>query len=184
MTVDVLRMDPKTMVLIHPAPNAASHAVDNPIEPLAPLNSWPIQFTDPEVGFAWYLSPGILVTQATTAHASGRVAVVLSDWVDLVRERHHEELSRCGGMLGIHDWRRFRSYASEARRTWMQRIQRRPKGYLRKGVIIIADSPLIKMAVAGANMVVTLASRGDSQFEIATSATQVLREYNLRPPLA
>jgi len=175
-------MDPKAMMSNHPAPDGASRTASNPIEPLPPFNSWPIQLSDPEVGFAWYLNPGILVTQATPAHATVRVAAVLSDWVDLVLESHREEFSRRGGMLGIHDWRRIRSYDSEARRSWMQRIRRRPKGYLRKGVIIITDTPLTKMAVAGANMVVALASRGDSQFEIATNANQVLREYDVRPP--
>ena len=153
-----------------------------PTEPLPPFNAWPLQLSDPEVGFAWYTSPATLVTQALPAHATARVSDVLSDWVDLVLQRHSEEIHRCGGLLGVHDWRRFRSYDSEARRRWMQRIQRRPKGYLRKGVIIIADNPLIKMAVAGANMIVAMASGGGSQFEIATNALQVLQKYDVRRP--
>ena len=56
--------------------------------------------------------------------------------------------------------------------------------YLRKGVIIVADSPLIKMAVAGANRIAAMTSGGDSQFEIATNMTQVLQKYEeRRPPL-
>jgi hypothetical protein len=151
-------------------------------EPLPPFNTWPVQLSDPDVGFGWYTSSGTLVTQALPSHATSRVSEVLSNWVDLVLEAHREEIDRCGGLLGIHDWRRFRSYDSEARRNWMQRIQRRPKGYLRKGVIIIADNPLIKMAVAGANMIVSLASGGHSNFEIATNATQILHKYDVRPP--
>jgi hypothetical protein len=151
-------------------------------EPLPPFNSWPIQFSDPEVGYAWYTASATLVTQALPTHASARVSDVLSDWVDLVLQRHREEINRHGGLLGIHDWRRFRSYDTEARRRWLQRIQCRPKGYLRKGVIVIADSPLIKMAVAGANMIVTIASGGESQFEIATNALQVLHKYDVRRP--
>lgn len=158
-----------------PLPNLA--------EPLPPLNSWPVQLSDPDVGFAWYTSSATLVTQALPTHATARVSEVLSNWVDLVLEQHRDEIARHGGLLGIHDWRRFRTYDSEARRKWMQRIERRPKGYLRKGVIIIADNPLIKMAVAGANMIVSLASGGHSQFEIATNATQVLHKYDVQRPL-
>ncbi|HEY5961995.1 MAG TPA: hypothetical protein VIV60_35800 [Polyangiaceae bacterium] len=170
------------MTLTQPSPERTTQDGPSASQPLLPLNAWPIQFSNPEVGFAWYVSPGILVTQATAVHANGRIAAVLSDWVDLVLEAHREEFSRCGGMLGIHDWRRFRSYDSDARRLWMERIRRRPKGYLRKGIIIVGQSPLIKMAVAGANMIVTLATGG--QFEIATNASQVIREYDVRPPRA
>jgi len=169
------------MTPTHRAPTEIRTPSPGAIEPLPPFNTWRIQLSDPEVGFAWYTSPGILVTQATMTHAGVRASVVLSDWVDLVLETHREELRQCGGLLGIHDWRRFRSYDSEARRLWTQRIRRRPSGYLRKGVIIIAESPLIKMAVAGANLVVAIASGGSSQFEIATNATEVLRKYNVRP---
>src|SRR5512138_3427630 len=101
----------------------------NPAEPLAPFSTWPVQMSDPDVGFAWYTSPATLVTQALPSHATARVSVILSDWGDLVLVRHREEIERCCGLLGIHDWRRFRSYDSEARRKWMQRIERRPKGY-------------------------------------------------------
>jgi hypothetical protein len=154
----------------------------HPTEPLPPFNSWPVQLSDPEVGFAWYTSSATLVTQALPTHATARVASVLSDWVDLVLERHQKEIDRCGGLLGIHDWRRFRSYDSEARRTWLLRLQRRPKGYLRKGIIIVDDSPLLKMAIAGANMIVSLASGGRSQFEIATNAFRVVQKYDVRRP--
>lgn len=164
---------------------AAQHVQSpTPADPLPPFNAWPIHYSNPSVGFAWYTTPATLVTQAIATHATAHVADVLSDWVDLVLEKHRAEIDSCGGLLGIHDWRRFRGYDSDARRHWMQRIQRRPKGYLRKGVIIIADNPLIKMAVAGANMIVALASGGGSQFEIATNAFQVLQKYDVqRPPL-
>ncbi len=157
-----------------PSPNQA--------EPLPPFNAWPIQFSDPEVGFAWYTNAATLVTQTTPTHATPRVAEVLSNWVDLILKQHREEVARHGGLLGIHDWRSFRSYDSDARRHWLQRIKSRPKGYLRKGIIIIADSPLMKMAVAGANMIVALASGGESQFEIATNASQVLQKHDVRRP--
>jgi hypothetical protein len=182
MTV-VLATDSESSAATRTMPIEQSAPSLNPVEPLAPFNAWPIQLSDPDVGFAWYTSAATLVTQATPAHATPYAADVLSNWVDLVLERHHEEIKHYGGLLGVHDWRRFRSYDSEARRRWLQRIERRPKGYLRKGVIIVSDSPLLKMAVAGANMVVALASGGDSQFEIATNALQTLQKYDVRRPM-
>lgn len=166
-------------ILTGPSTESAHHA-----QPQPPFHTWPIQFRDPEVGFAWYTSAATLVTQVIPKHASARVSAVLSDWVDMVREKHQDDIARHGGLLGIHDWRSFRTYDTEARRLWLQRIERRPKGYLRKGVIIISDSPLIKMAVAGANLIVALASGGKSQFEIATDAAGIVDKYNVQRPRA
>jgi len=179
----VLAMDSEFSVAILTMPIEQSAPSPSPAEPLAPFNAWPLQFSDPDVGFAWYTHAATLVTQATPTHATSYAADVLSNWVDQVLESHHEEINHYGGLLGIHDWRRFRSYDSEARRRWLQRIERRPKGYLRKGVIIVLDNPLLKMAVAGANMAVALASGGESQFEIATNALQTLQKYDVRRPL-
>ena len=150
-----------------------SHAKD----PSPPFSSWPLQFSDPDVGFAWYVGKGIIVTQASATHGTVRVATVVSDWIDELRERHHEEFDRFGGVLGIHDWRRIRTYESDARKVWVERINKRPPGYLRKAVVIVGDSPLLKMAVAGANMFLAVASRNDGRIEVATNVYQILNKY-------
>jgi len=37
-----------------------------------------------------------------------------------------------------------------------ERMKKRPKGYLRKAIVIIADNPLLKMAVAGGNLLAAI----------------------------
>ena len=61
-------------------------------------------------------------------------------------------------------------------------LHRRPKGYLRKAVVIIDDNPLLKMAVAGANLLVAVASRNQGQIEFSTNAYETLRKYGVRAP--
>lgn len=153
-----------------------------PGEPASPFSNWPVQYADPDVGFAWYAGNGTIVTQICVTHGTAPGVTVVSDWIDLLLEAHREELAQAGGMLGIHDWRRVSKYDSDARKIWLERIQRRPKGYLRKAVVIVADNPLLKMAIAGANMLVAVASRGEGQIELATNAYEVLRKYGVQAP--
>jgi hypothetical protein len=154
-----------------------------PTEPLLPFSTWPIQFSDPDVGFAWYAGNGTVVTQATSTHGTARTATVISDWIDQMLDANGADVARAGGLLGIHDWRRVQKYDSAARKTWIERIHRRPKGYLRKAVVIIADNPLLKMAIAGANLFVAVASRDQGQIEISTNAYETLRKYAVRTPV-
>jgi len=126
------------------------------------------------------------VGQVSGTHGTARMASVFSDWLDEVVATHELEIAQAGGFVAIHDWRQLTGYDSEARRIWLGRMGERAKrhpGYLRKAVVIIADNPLLKMAVAGGNLVATLASRGKSQVEIATNAVEVLARYQVRPPL-
>jgi hypothetical protein len=150
--------------------------------PWPPFSAWPIQCSDPEIGFAWYAGQGIIVTQITGTHGTARAATVLSDWIDELLDSNASDLAKYGGMLGIHDWRRVLKYDSAARKVWYARIHRRPKGYLRKAVVIVADNPLLKMAVAGANMAIAVASRGEGQIEVATNAQAILSKYCVTAP--
>ncbi len=123
--------------------------------------------------------------QVSATHGTARMASVFSDWLDEAVATHEEEIAAAGGFLAIHDWRQLTRYDSEARRIWLARMGERAErhpGYLRKAVVIIADNPLLKMAIAGGNLVATLASRGKSQVEIATNAIAVLAKYQVRPP--
>lgn len=151
--------------------------------PAAPFSSWPIQCVDPDVGFAWYAGNGVIVTQISGRDGTPRVASVLSDWIDELLELHRTEIVATGGMLGIHDWRRVRNYDSSARNIWFGRMKRRPPNYLRKAVVVISDNPLLKMAIAGGNLVLALASNRIGDIEIASNAYEVLRKYAVTSPV-
>jgi len=153
-----------------------------PVEPSPPFATWPVQMSDPDVGFAWYAGNGTIVTQATTIRGTAHAATVLSDWIDQLLEANRTEIAQAGGLLGIHDWRRIQKYESAARKIWVERIHQRPRGYLRKAVVVIADNPLLKMAIAGANLFVAVASRDQGQIEVSTNAYETLRKYGVRTP--
>ena len=124
--------------------------------------------------------------QVSATRGTAQMASVFSDWLDEAVATHEAEIAEAGGFLAIHDWRQLTGYDSEARRIWLGRMEERAKrhpGYLRKAVVIIAENPLLRMAIAGGNLVATLASRGKSQVEIATNVITVLAKYQVRPPL-
>lgn len=153
-----------------------------PFEPAVPFTSWPLQFRHPDVGFAWYLGQGTLVTQINNARGTTLMANVIGDWIDSVLDTHHADIEKEGGLLAIHDWRRIKTYDKEARVVWFSRIQQRRQNYLRKAVVILGDNPLLRMAVAGGNLLITMGSRGEGHIEITTNAHEVLRKYNIRAP--
>jgi hypothetical protein len=59
-------------------------------------------------------------------------------------------------------------------------MKRRPARYLRRAVVVVGDSPLLKMAVAGAHLMATLSLVG--QVELAHDIDEVLRRHPLRRP--
>ena len=153
-----------------------------PTEPAPPFSEWPIQHADPDVGFAWYVGNGAIVTQVCATVGTARCATVVSDWIDKLLEAHGTDISNAGGLLGIHDWRRIQKYESEARTIWFARILRRPKGYLRKAVVITADNPLLRMAIAGGNLLMAVKRSSEARIETATNAYEVLRAYEIPIP--
>ncbi len=139
-----------------------------------------MQLHHPDAGFGWYLSGGIFVSQISVSVGSEFVADTLSDWIDGVLEQHGEEVSAAGGLLGIHDWRLMRKYTSRARSIWFERMKRRPRQYLRRAVVVVGDTPLLKMAVAGANLMATLSLVGE--VELAHDIQAVLHRHSIARP--
>lgn len=74
----------------------------------------------------------------------------VSTGVDLLLE--HDRPPE-GGILIFHDWRRFQRYESSAREHLLRRMRSRPKGYVRKTVVVVPPTPLWRMAIAGANLI-------------------------------
>lgn len=148
--------------------------------PLAPFGDWPIQFFEPEIAYAWYTHGATFVTQALIVSTNVYVVSILNDWLDDVTRTHREEIERAGGLLAIHDWRRIRKYDSASREAWFARMRARPSNYLRKAIVVVGDAPLLKMALAGANLLTALHLK--SQVQIASNCYQVLREHGVIRP--
>ena len=153
-----------------------------PNGPAAPFSNWPIQLNDPDVGFAWHVGNSTIVTQISSDHGTAHTATVLSDWLDQLVARHKAEIESGNGLIAIHDWRKVKRYDSAARVIWFERMKQRPKGYLRKAVVITADNPLLKMAIAGGNLILAVLSGSQPTIELATNAYEVLRKYQVKAP--
>jgi hypothetical protein len=151
------------------------------LSPRPPFSTWPTQFASAEYGFGWYVGRGILVTQATVNHGTESTARELTGWFDRVCSAHATEIERVGGAVAIHDWRLVRSYDGAVRVT-LNRWNEVNVAKISKAILVMHDSPLMKMAVAGADLILSIASLGRSKIEIATSLTEVLNKYGVQAP--
>jgi hypothetical protein len=153
-----------------------------PPAPAEPLSNWAIQLYDRAVGFAWYVGKGTIVTQVTSQHGTVHAAAVVSNWIDLLLARHAREIEAHHGLLAIHDWRKVKKYESGARVAWFERMKQRREGYLRKAVVVTSANPLLKMAIAGGNLVHAFITRSESTIELASNLSEVLRKYKVELP--
>ncbi len=150
--------------------------------PRAPLAHWPVQLEVPGLGFVWYTQPATFVNQLYVERATVEHANRLHDLIDHVIERESEDIAAHGGLLIVHDWRAFSKYDSEARKVFVDRMRSREPGYLRGAVAVVPDTPLLRMAVQTANLVMAL--RAGGKLEIATSVGPALAKHEVAVPTA
>jgi hypothetical protein len=149
--------------------------------PRAPLQAWRLQVADARFGFAWYCGNGVIVTQAAVNHGTVEAAHAYHDLADRVITHRAEDLKTAGGLYVIHDLRLLETYDSDARKVWSERMRSRERGYLRGSTVVVKEvSPLLKMAVAGINMMTTL--NLGSKVELSLDLTETLRQHRVQPP--
>lgn len=150
--------------------------------PAAPLDRWPLQLHVADFGYFWFGQPAVLVDQTLHAHATERDATLIHDVVDQVLVDRKEEVEAAGGLFVVHDWRSLETYGGDARRTFMARMRRRKPGYLRGAVAVLpkAASPLLRMALEGANLFAAVALH--RRIQVAHDITQVLKAHGVTPP--
>lgn len=148
--------------------------------PRAPFADWPIQWKKPGLGYAWYVAPATLITQATITHASVEVAREYMDLGDRLMAASAEQILGAGGLFIINDWRQVESYDSATRPLLMQRMKERPKGYLRRTVICVSPTPVLRMAVQAANLVAAFMAGGP--IELSEDLVETLRKYDVGQP--
>jgi hypothetical protein len=151
--------------------------------PHPPLHDWPVQVYDEVFGFAWYCGQGVMVAQAVVRHGTGKGAHAYHDFEDRVLNHCQADVAQAGGLYVIHDMRAMQSYDVAARKVWIERMQRRKRGYLRGSTVVVTDaSALLKMAVQAVNMVATLNLGMASRIELASDLSQALRSRRISPP--
>jgi len=153
-----------------------------PPRPAAPLDRWPLQLHVPEFGFFWFGQPAVFVDQTTHANATERDATLVHDVIDQLLVDRSEEVEAAGGLFIVHDWRSLETYEGDARRTFMARMRQRKPGYLRGAVAVLpkAASPLLRMALEGANLFAAVAL--SRRIQVAHDITQVLNAHGVTPP--
>lgn len=148
--------------------------------PRAPFSHWPVQLADPQLGYAWYTQPATFVNQLLVERATVDHANRLHDIIDQVIERESEDIAAHGGLLIVHDWRQLSKYDSEARKAFVGRMRSREPGYLRGAVAVVPNTPLLRMAVQTANLV--MAMRAGGKLEITTSVGPALAKHGVAVP--
>jgi hypothetical protein len=116
----------------------------------APFETWPVQRAGDGV-LVWRHSPGVLVTQSSESCATPAAMEAVSKGVDLLVE--HDLCAERGGLLLFHDWRTFQRYDSAARQHLLARMRARPKGYVRRTIVVVPPTAFWRMAIAGANVI-------------------------------
>jgi len=149
--------------------------------PQPPFHHWPVQHFDPRYGFAWYCGRGLIVSHIVVTHGTEAAAHAYHDFEGSVLRDYKDEVAKQGGIFVVHDWRAMETYEASGRRVWQERMVARPKGYLRGSTVcLLRASPLLRMAVQGANMVASLTH--GAKVELSTDIDGALRAQGLRGP--
>jgi hypothetical protein len=116
--------------------------------PVPPFDRWVTHAFDPSAGHCWYdRARALLVTQTVVPQATVPGARVVMDWVDAALEHEAPAIRAAGGLMVFHDWRSLGGYDSDARVLVNDRMRRRPRGYSRRTICVVAPTPLWRMAL-------------------------------------
>ncbi len=147
--------------------------------PRAPFQDWPVQITT-SVGYIWYTSPGVFVSQMLRETATVEDARVLTDSVDRVVAGKRADFTAHGGLLILHDWRILKSYDAAARSHLFAHTRNRKKGDVRGIIVSLTLTPLLRMAVEAGNALLT-ATTGRS-VEIVPAISVALGKHRVQAP--
>ncbi len=152
----------------------------SPDRPRPPFDAWPGYRAVPQLGHAWYGEPGVLVNQASIQHADVAAAVAIHDLIDWVLEHEGDSVRAAGGLAVIHDWRTIRTHDSAARAKFIERMRRRPKGYMRMAIVVVeSQNRLLRMAIETANLVAATMTGG--RVEVVNTPFEAIARLGARP---
>jgi hypothetical protein len=157
-----------------------SNNVAQPPRPRSPFQTWPVQLHDPRFGFAWYTAPAIFIAHIDVTHGSVEATMGLNDALDRVIATRDDEIRAAGGLLVIQDFRTVKSYSSEARQSFVERLKRRPRGYSRGVYVAVGINPLLRMAVQTVNIAFSMVIGGT--VELIADPTVILRRLGIQSP--
>lgn len=150
-----------------------------PAGPRFPFQDWPVQLST-SLGYIWYASPGVFVSQLVIQRASLEDAKKLTGLVDEVIRVKRDDFAAYGGLLILHDWKILKAYDAPARSHLFAHTRSRKKGDVRGVVVSLTLTPLLRMAVEAGNALLT-ATTGRS-VEIVPAISSALGKYDVRRP--
>lgn len=148
--------------------------------PDAPFLRWPVQHHDPRFGFAWYADPATFVCQLQITHGDVSAAEGINDALDRVILGKRDEIAAAGGLLVIQDFRAAKSYTSEARKAFVERLKKRPRGYSRGVYVAVGVNPLLRMAVQTVNIAFTMTIGG--AIKLVTDPLETISHFRVQTP--
>lgn len=152
----------------------------DPRRPRAPFDAWPSAVVVPRIGFAWFADPAVLVVQSHIDHATIESATRVHDLIDRVLAAEPDAVAAAGGLAILHDWRSLRGHDAAARPAFLERMRRRPKGYLRMAVVVLGTSTrLLRLAVETGNLLAATVSGG--RIEVVGSPSEAIDRLHARP---
>lgn len=148
--------------------------------PRAPFDRWPAHRLLGEFGHAWWAEPAVLVFQSAVPHADVAGAIALQDLIDDVRAAAAPAIARAGGLVCIHDFRSLQTHDSAARAKFVERMRRRPKGYLRAAVVVLeTQNRILRLAIETANLVAATFTGG--RVEVVSTPLDAIARAGARP---
>jgi hypothetical protein len=144
----------------------------------APFTGWPSHWVGP-TGFAWYVRPAVLITQARGTRGTLEGAQYATRIVDATLSACSDEVAAAKGLLIVNDWRQVTSWDLDARRHMMQRVRSDSLRNIRGIFVVMKLSPLVGAALQTACMLYSLAG---TPMHVATDVTPILIQHGIVTP--
>lgn len=150
------------------------------MKPRAPFDAWPAHRPLLAFGHAWWAEPAVLVFQSSVTHADVAGAIALQDLIDELRVAARPAIEAAGGLVCIHDFRSLQTHDSAARAKFVERMRRRPKGYLRGAVVVLeTQNRFLRLAIETANLVTATFASG--KVEVVGNPIDAIARVGARP---
>ena len=150
--------------------------------PRAPLDQWPVQWSDPAFGFGWItLAPVAIVTQSVPDRGIVEGVEAVQDFLDEALRLLGP--ARVQGAVVLHDWRSLHAIDPAARAAWNARARRpgRPFRTLGSTAIATSASRVVRMALQTSSLATQLVT-GAPPTRIVVDPTGVMRGHGLSAP--
>jgi hypothetical protein len=109
--------------------------------PAAPFHDWPVDVFVPGAGFVWYRRDiGAFISQSIHHTATIATADLVNDYLDHLLLNEQRAILRMGGIVVLYDWRTLLHVDHDAPQRFMQRVQKRAPGYLRKSIVVFSPT--------------------------------------------